>query len=464
MAELSRSAGEFNILLSSEHGEHYCDVQNRPRLIILFPGTLEGVACYDAPGDCGGNIQNDDNESGHVTRDACAGAPCQGGATCESHDGTFTCYCPRGRTGKFCEREVEADTAETCGFTGQSRLKLVIPDHAPSTPKYSLSFRFKPVSGEGVVLHSGDTILALVNGHLQFSYGHDERTGGQLVVQSGAPVMLNTWTGVRIQTYHADIMMELQDGERSTGRLLGGGARIETLTSEVFIGGLGSSHHALPGYTGCLAELKIDNSHVSLAAREAGAGEAGVSVEESEGVVECGRLTTDLMVSDQAASRDTEALVFRETDPVTIMNRVTRRQVNERRSDIYFEIRTRDKDGSILSVGDEDVADFFSVSLVNGHINVKLKINSHVGEKTSRVRVSDGEWRRMRVERTGGQVLVRVDSTRDIFSFNIAKEKEKEARGWSLRSRGEYLLGQNLTGEIRELRIKDRAVRRANIL
>ena len=37
-----------------------------------------------------------------------------------------------------------------------------------------------------------------------------------------------------------------------------GGAKIEMLASEIFIGGLGSSHHSQPGYTGCLlAELKL---------------------------------------------------------------------------------------------------------------------------------------------------------------------------------------------------------------
>ena len=432
-------------------------------------GESSSHTCYDRPGDCHGDIQNDDNEPGHVTRDPCDAGPCHEGATCESHDGTFTCYCPKERTGKFCERELVADIVESVlGFTGRSRVKLVNREHKLTTPKYSFSFRIRPVSGEGVILHSGDTILALVNGHLQFSYGHNLTTGGQLVVQSGVPVMLNTWTEVRVQTYHADIMMEVKGeaGDRTMGRLReAGGAKIETLSSEIFIGGLGSSHHSLPGYTGCLAELKLDNSLVSLV-REAGAEEAGLRVVESESVVECARLTTDLMVSDQAASEAREdSLVFRETgDPVTIMNRVTRRQLNEKRSEIYFEMRTRDKAGTILSVGDEDVADFFSVSLVNGHLNVKLKINSYTAEKTSKVSLSDGDWRRVSIERTGGQVLVRIDSTRDIFSFNIAKQREKEARSWSLRSGGEYLLGQSFEGEIRGLRVKERPVRRRDIL
>ena len=46
--------------------------------------------------------------------------------------------------------------------------------------------------------------------------------------------------------------------DRTMGRLReAGGAKIEILASEIFIGGLGSSHHSQPGYTGCLAELKL---------------------------------------------------------------------------------------------------------------------------------------------------------------------------------------------------------------
>ena len=180
-------------------------------------GGGESHTCYDRPGDCHGDIQNDDNEPGHVTHDPCDAGLCHEGATCESHDGTFTCYCPKERTGKFCERALVADIVESVlGFTGRSRVKLINSEHKLSTPKYSLSFRMRPVSGEGVILHSGDTILALVNGHLQFSYGHNVTTGGELVIQ------------------------------------------IEMLASEIFIGGLGSSHHSQPGYTGCLlAELKL---------------------------------------------------------------------------------------------------------------------------------------------------------------------------------------------------------------
>ena len=42
----------------------------------------------------------------------CSFSPCEAGGTCEEHDGTFTCHCGKGRTGKYCQQEVE-DTAYT---------------------------------------------------------------------------------------------------------------------------------------------------------------------------------------------------------------------------------------------------------------------------------------------------------------------------------------------------------------
>ena len=83
-----------------------CDVlssSQQQRLIILFPGTLQGAETGDGAAHAVINhVQNDGKEPGtrgarggarDGARDACAGQPCQGGGTCESHDGTFTCYC-----------------------------------------------------------------------------------------------------------------------------------------------------------------------------------------------------------------------------------------------------------------------------------------------------------------------------------------------------------------------------------
>ena len=193
-------------------------------IIILFPG-IEGVetsdtyisspnSCFDGGGTCH-NVQNDhvaqlDQTKPNVAQlDPCSEATCQGGGTCESHDGTFTCYCPKTRTGKFCERELVSSVSEhVSGFTGSTRVSLVNTGYKHNTPKYSIRFRFKPLSGEGVIVHSGDTLIALHNGHLQLSYGHGN-SSETLVLQSSYPLTLNTWHEASIQTYHADVMMQV---------------------------------------------------------------------------------------------------------------------------------------------------------------------------------------------------------------------------------------------------------------
>ena len=171
-------------------------------------------SCYDGGGTCH-NVQNDhvaqlDQTKPNVAQlDPCSEATCQGGGTCESHDGTFTCYCPKTRTGKFCERELVSSVSEhVSGFTGSTRVSLVNIGYKENTPKYSISFRFKPLSGEGVIVHSGDTLIALHNGHLQLSYGHGN-SSETLVLQSSYPLTLNTWHEASIQTYHADVMMQV---------------------------------------------------------------------------------------------------------------------------------------------------------------------------------------------------------------------------------------------------------------
>ena len=304
-------------------------------------------------------------------------------------------------------------------------------------------------------MHSGDTIIALHNGHLQFSYGGDNSISG-LVLQSTLPLTLNTWHDVSLQTYHGDVMMQV-DGDRVQDRLQDHG-KIEALMESVFIGGLGSSvSPSLPGYIGCMSELRIDNKHVSLASSLP---ETGVMVTETRDVVECQEVTADLMVADQAApatniSQDT--FQFDEDTSFRIMNRVTKRLMSEKRTDISFTIKTQDSDGDIIKVGEEG-SDMFRVRLVNGHLAVRLTLDSQTAEKHSKVRVNTDQWRRVVIERRGAQVLVRVDSDKDIFSLRAGTSQK------ALRTKGEYVMGGHLTGSIRDLRIKDRAVRRDNIL
>ena len=186
---------------------------------------------------------------------------------------------------------------------------------------------------------------------------------------------------------------------------------------------------------------------------------------ESSGLVECDMVTSNLMVSDQAgagagAGVSDGTLVFSGAGAgVRVRNRVTSRLRAERRTEIQLELRTQDTEAEILSVGGagED-GDMFSLGLEAGHLVVRLRLGAARGEARSEVRLSDGRWRRVGVERAGGRVLVRVDTSRDIFSLDLGTGEDK------LRSGGEYRLGRGLEGELRNLRIKKRLVTRASLL
>jgi len=249
------------------------------------------------------------------------------------------------------------------------------------------------------------------------------------------------------------------------GRLEQG--RIDALMETVYIGGLGpiTTQSPIPGYTGCVAEMMIDNNHVSLTS-SLQMGDTSITVAEAEAVMDCGDVTANLMVSDQADNEDNNqdnVFVFDEDRTVKIMNRVTRRLFNEKRSVIQFELKTRDTDGTILSIGD-NTTDMFTVSVNKGHLQVSLAINSQPGVKQSKIFVNDGGWRQVSIERSGGHVLVRLDRTRDIFTMSVGDSDIKEARTLSLQSNGDYILGENLQGSIRNLKIKDRTVTSANVL
>ena len=49
--------------------------------------------------------------------------PCQGGGTCEEHDGTFTCFCTKDRTGDTCQTKL-SDSVSVAAFSGHSYVKL----------------------------------------------------------------------------------------------------------------------------------------------------------------------------------------------------------------------------------------------------------------------------------------------------------------------------------------------------
>ena len=343
--------------------------------------------------------------------------------------------CSPERSGKYCEREAAAAAEAVAGFSGQSRALVRAQLPRAAAPAHKVSLRLKPLSGEGVVLHSGDTIVALHNGHLQFSHGDDVSSG--LVLQSSQPVTLNSWHHLNIQTYHNDVLLVLEDTERLMGRYEEG--KLKTLAETVHLGSLGGEEGvSLPGYTGCLSELVIAGASVSLEQ----------DVMEKRDVVQCGEVTASLMVSDQAGTE--EVIVLDEDREVRVMNRVTRKNLLEKKSELSFSLLTEDTEGRILRLGSEK-SDMMSVGLTGGKLSVSLRLGSHTAENVSEMTVSRAGWVSVRLERSGGQVLVRLNRDQDIFSLNTG-------HGRVLRSDGYITLGGHLAGQMKNIKIKEKSV------
>ncbi|KAJ8312725.1 hypothetical protein KUTeg_010098 [Tegillarca granosa] len=53
--------------------------------------------------DSGDEAEADDNSSDDSDKDGCSSTPCQNGGTCAPNPTGFTCYCPNGIEGEFCE-------------------------------------------------------------------------------------------------------------------------------------------------------------------------------------------------------------------------------------------------------------------------------------------------------------------------------------------------------------------------
>ena len=215
-----------------------------------------------------------------VSSSSCSSSPCLGGGSCESHDGTFTCYCTVGRWGQYCEKVVSSSPRGRMGgqFSGQSYVK--VKSVGTVGPRTSITVKFRPVERDGVMmfsyLDSGNISLSLVGGHVQFRY---HLGGDHLVLQSPYQVTLKYWHNLILQTYHADVMLKLDTQEPILGSLQGG--KLAGLGSEVFIGGVYQSGMEL-GFQGCLKGVKFGHQTFSLVS------ELEPLLIEQRGVEECG--------------------------------------------------------------------------------------------------------------------------------------------------------------------------------
>ena len=207
----------------------------------------------------------------------CASSPCQAGATCEEHDGTFTCYCTPGRAGKLCEETLENFNISVPAFHGKSFIQLSGGRADLAGLRSDLRLEFRTFLSSCLLYHSpggqrrsGDSLsLSVVDKYLQLSF---TLSGSTLRLSSEVPVRLGAWHSVRLGRYRTQAMLQLDNFPPVTGETQ---SSLSTLDL-AHISYLGHSPSLpLPGLQGCVRSLQLGRKKVSL------------SSSPSQGVTEC---------------------------------------------------------------------------------------------------------------------------------------------------------------------------------
>ena len=374
------------------HGGHKCDI------------------CPSGQVEQGGRCEEREEEF----LDPCAASPCSVGGTCEAHDGTFTCYCAQGRTGKLCEKTTEE--IGTAGFTPHSVL-VVRNTETHTEPSSSLVLRLRPEGREGVLLSSStegvNISLSLVGGYIQYQYQSQHH---HLAILSPSPLAMGSWTSLAVRTYHQDLSMQVGTMEPVTATL--GEAMISGWGHTVTIGG---------SYTGCMAGIRMGGKEPIVLTRR--------------GVTACPTKETvllDTMMRDQARHTGGRTLHFTGETVRRILNRRKRRVFSEEMNEFVFEIRTFDKNAVLLSTGDKK--DIFEIAIDDGRVGVKVVMGSDSGVGVSQRRINTGVWSKVWVGRKGRKVIVKIVGE-ESFSFTIGEAGKVKGRR-RLRSDGYIWLGK----------------------
>ena len=178
--------------------------------------------------------------------DPCLSGPCQGGGSCEGHDGTFTCHCPLGTGGRTCQ----LSTGAGARLRGHSR--IVLNTDLGARRAITIKLRLRPASLDGIVLKSGNLILRLVSGKLQLKFGEESF--------SYEDVAMGVWSLVTISVYHGDV--RLQTGHHPPMTVTPGPDLPLMLGASLCLGDCepGSGR----GLAGCLADLRLGHATISL--------------------------------------------------------------------------------------------------------------------------------------------------------------------------------------------------------
>ncbi|KAL4641609.1 protocadherin Fat 4 [Arapaima gigas] len=207
---------------------------------------------------------------------ACTASPCRHGATCVDHWSWQQCRCPKGFTGKYCEKYMTADTALSLDGSGrldytmsQSRRRDLLIARTSQEPlrdppgRTSLEVRFRTRSKSGTLFHvqesSNYTTVKLKNGNLH--YVSDAGVGGKVErTLTEVPFADGQWHTLLLQRNRTTTSLladstHLKEIVRHTQDF--GGINVLTLS----LGGTPSGatqQKSSSGFEGCIAYVKYN--------------------------------------------------------------------------------------------------------------------------------------------------------------------------------------------------------------
>ncbi|KAG8227758.1 hypothetical protein J437_LFUL005763 [Ladona fulva] len=200
--------------------------------------------------------------------------PCQNGGTCiSSSPSSYHCLCSLGYGGKNCDQRVEF--GESVGFQGDGYLELstTLLPHKSSNDLESIIMEFSTTSSNGLIFWHGQTpetdgrgqdflAVAVVNGHLEFSY--ELGSGPASIRLDQTRVDDGKRHRVVFHREGKDGSIELDGADIKIGKSPGFLTMLNTL-GNIYLGGLPKADYMTAGkyregFSGCIHSIEIQDS------------------------------------------------------------------------------------------------------------------------------------------------------------------------------------------------------------
>ncbi|XP_053212731.1 basement membrane-specific heparan sulfate proteoglycan core protein-like isoform X3 [Panonychus citri] len=242
-----------------------------------------GFQCICHPGFSGSNC------SANV--DACKEGSCGLGKCINRPEGGYDCYCPYGRTGLRCEREITIRRPSFGGksfaaypspkpITAETKLEEEETAGTPNKPMPQLQVKMqvKPSpEKEGIIMYSGQddsgkndfAAIAIKNKAIEFSF---DAGSGPAFIRSAPLENFDDFVTFKVST-HENIGILTVNGKEYTQTAPGPTKSLQ-LETPVYIGGFDQQKMKLPrslnishGFDGCIAHVEVNGVAIDFASQ-----------------------------------------------------------------------------------------------------------------------------------------------------------------------------------------------------